>query len=100
MTSPQDKGRKYEKIMGKDEIPRPMSGAGFLKEDKKSPDYLIQVKYTEAASYSIKLKDLENLERNATLEDREPKFELGFKTNGRMKEYVLVPKRVWECLTS
>lgn len=100
MSSPQDNGRKYEKIMGEGEIPRPMSGAGLLKEDKKSPEFLIQTKYTEAASYSIKLKDLENLERNASLEDRTPKFELGFKSKGRMKEYILVPKRVWECLTS
>lgn len=98
--SPQDKGRSYERMVDPDEIVRPLSGAGLLKEDRKSPEYLVQVKHTTSKSYSIKLEDLKTLERNATLESRTPKFLLTFESNNKKEEYVLVPKKVFEWLTT
>lgn len=100
MTSPQDKGRKYERHLDKDEVSIPLSGAGRLKEDKKSPEFLTQVKFTTKESYSIKLKDLKELRKNATLVDRSPRFQLAFENGGRLEEFYIIEKKVWEWLTT
>lgn len=99
MVSPQDKGRKYEKLREKDEIGIPLSGAGREKEDTKTPEYLIQKKHTVNASYSLKLIDLKKLEKEAMMVSRTPRFDLAFEDQGRLVEYILIPRKVFLRLT-
>ena len=96
MISPQDKGRKYEKILDEGEIAIPLSGAGRQKEDSKTPTLLKQKKHTTAKSYSLKLEDLRKLEKEAAQVSREPVFQLAFESEGRIYEYVLQPKRIFD----
>ena len=98
MVSPQKKGRLYEQRKVEGEITIPASGAGLLKEDRKSAEELIQDKLTTKGSYSIKLLDLQKLEREAALVSREPRFDIAFEVGHKLHEYVLVPKRRWEQL--
>lgn len=99
MTSPQDKGRKYEKIKDPGETCIPLSGAGLLKEDKKDSKDLIQSKYTTKQSYTVRLEDLQKLRRNAALEDRSPRFDIAFTQNGgTLIEWVMIPKSVYRAL--
>lgn len=73
--SPQDKGRKAEKKMAKKVGGRaqPASGATPLyKEDITTATHLIQVKTTTKKSYTIKLKDLEDLRTNALRVGKRP----------------------------
>ncbi len=96
MKTPQQKGRDYENRKDEGEVTIPLSGAGVLKEDKKDSEYLIQVKHTTKSSYSIKLEDLKVLIRNATLADRTAKFQLAFEDKGRLHEFILVEKKVFD----
>lgn len=72
---------------------QPLSGAGKQKQDVITKEYLISAKETKAKSYSIKLEDLEELERDAAMNGKLPKMEIRF-TTGRIghKDWVLVPK--------
>jgi len=101
MPSPQKKGRLYEtKNLDEGEIAIPLSGAGLLKEDTKDEEYLTQRKLTTKNSYSIKLEDLQKLERNATMVNRTPKFRLAFEVNGTLHEYVILQNKTFERLNS
>lgn len=97
--NPQDKGRRYERCLDEGETCIPLSGAGFLKEDKKDPEDLIQSKFTTHKSYTLKLEDLLKLERNAALESRSPRLDVGFELSmGKISEWVIVPKKVYRRL--
>ena len=64
---------------------RPASGARwFAKGDVGTKDGLAQVKSTRKKQYTLKLKDLQLIERQALAENRAPSFILEFDTpNGR-----------------
>ena len=97
--NPQDRGRKYEKMRDDGETCIPLSGSGLLKEDKKDSEDLIQVKFTTKQSYAVRLEDLQKLERNAALELRTPRLDLGFAlSGGRTSDWVLIPKKVYKRL--
>ena len=98
MKTPQDKGRAYEKNLDEDEINIPLSGAGRLKEDSKTPDFLKQKKHTIKESYSIKLKDLKNLERESFMVNRLPIFQLGFEVGRKHEEFYMLRKKDFEGL--
>jgi len=100
LKSPQRKGRDYEKITEEGEILIPLSGAGVLKEDSKTDEYLIQKKHTTKASYSIKLEDLQKLRRNAMMVQRTAKFRIAFEVNGKLEEWDLVEKKTLDRLSS
>jgi len=52
-----------------------MSGAGWsAKADVRTHDFLIEAKTTRAGSFSLKLKDLMELRRQAIADDRVPLF--------------------------
>ena len=99
MASPQNKGRKYEKLREEGEIAMPGSGCGRMKEDTKTPEDLIQKKLTTKNSYSVKLDDLKKLEKEAMMVSRTPRLDLAFDTGGRLSEYVLIPRKVYLRLT-
>lgn len=74
---------------------RPGSGnKWFAKGDVKTPNNLIEYKYTDNKSFSIKLAELEKIEREALLEDRVPLFGVSFSG----KSYVLLTEDDYECL--
>ena len=100
MKSPQRKGKDYEKITEEGEILIPLSGAGVLKEDSKTDEYLIQKKHTTKSSYSIKLEDLQKLRRNAMMVQRTAKFRIAFEVNGKIEEWDLVEKKTLDRLSS
>lgn len=64
-----------EKVAGKT-VAR--SGGGILKGDVKTKEYLIQSKYTDKKSFSLKLTDLEKAEEEAIMENRMPLFYISF----------------------
>lgn len=100
LKSPQRKGRDYEKIVEEGEVLIPLSGAGVLKEDSKTDEYLIQKKHTTKSSYSIKLEDLQKLKRNAMMVQRTAKFRIAFEVNGKLEEWDLVEKKTLDRLSS
>lgn len=76
-----NKGMKEERILAKrlDMKTTPRSGGGMQKGDIKDEDYLIQLKYTEKQSFSLKLSDIQKANREAISEGKEPLFAISFK---------------------
>lgn len=82
------------------------SGNGWItKNDVKTEDMSIEVKYTDKKSYSLKYADLKKAERNALLDGaREFAFIVGFgsTTNGSSlrieDEYVVISRGYFESL--
>lgn len=66
------------------------SGSGWLrKNDVRSHEFLIENKFTDnQKQYSVKLKDLTELQQRAILEDRVPVLQ--FEIQGR--RYVIIPE--------
>lgn len=77
------RGLKAEHRVAKKEAGRitPASGAAWhSKGDVKSASRLVQVKSTVKKSYTITLKDLETIERQAAATDRDASFVIEFVT--------------------
>lgn len=63
--------------------PTKNSGAGWVEKEDGQSDYLIaQLKSTDAASISIKLRDIEVLEANAIVAKKVPMFVIQFLSTG------------------
>ena len=86
----------------------PRSGAGWAtKNDVKTDDLSIEVKYTDKKSYSLKRADLEKAEKHALTDSlREFAFIVGFGSlvgQGAMRidrEYVVISREYFESLRS
>jgi hypothetical protein len=83
----------------------PGSGSGWsTKNDVKTNDTSVEVKYTDKKSYSLKLADLLRAEKQALQDSgRGFAFLVGFGTlygsNMRIDhEYVVIPRADWEAL--
>lgn len=84
------------------------SGSGWItKNDVKTDDLSLEVKYTDKKSYSLKYQDLLKAEKNALLDGgREFAFLIGFGSSvgqGRMlieREYVVLSREYYESLVS
>jgi hypothetical protein len=65
---------------------RPASGARwFAKGDVKTPTHLLQVKATTKKQYTLRLADLQEIERQAAAEDKEAAMIVEFTTpQGRL----------------
>lgn len=82
------------------------SGSGWVtKNDVKTDDLSIEIKYTDKKSYSLRYEDLQKAERNALLDSgREFAFLVGFgsRTSGHAlhieREYVVVSREYFESL--
>lgn len=78
------------------EIARRVSGSGSSVEKKgdlKSENYLIQAKRTDKESFTVKLDDLRQAEREAMNLGKKPLFIVGFYENDRVvDEWVFMPK--------
>lgn len=75
--TPQRRGRDFEKKVAKliGGTTTPASGALWgSKLDVKTHNYLISCKYTEKKSFSIKVSDLEELQKYAEKDNRYPAF--------------------------
>lgn len=92
-----NKGMKAEKKLAKklDMRTTPRSGGGMQKGDVKGDDYLIQLKYTDKQSFTLKQSDLEKAIREAISEGKEPMFVVSFGgieyyifTENQYKEYI------------
>ena len=73
--------RRREKKVMKDLglQPQPLSGAGWMaKEDGQNEIYLAQLKSTQAASYSIKVADIQELVKNSLMTGKIPVFVIDF----------------------
>lgn len=58
---------------------QPGSGSSYrAKEDVKTPDHLDQLKYTDAASFTIRAAELSKLFRNAVADGREGRMIVRF----------------------
>lgn len=89
MQSSSKSGRDFERVVMRDVNGTLVynSGAGdFDKGDIRTPNFLIDCKYTDKMSYTIKLDDLLALEAYARGLDRSPALVIGF---GKRK-YALV----------
>jgi hypothetical protein len=67
-----------------------MPGSGsrwFAKADLKSKSHLTEVKATATKSYTLSLKTLEKIEREALAADREPQLIVEFSTPQGRKMY-------------
>jgi hypothetical protein len=82
------------------------SGSGWVtKNDVKTDDLSLEIKYTDKKSYSLKYADLQKAEKNALLDSgREFAFLVGFgsMTGGSgliiEREYVVVSREYFESL--
>lgn len=82
--------RKAEEQIAKLEGGRttPATGAmWFAKGDVKSKERLVQVKSTQKKSYSLKLTDLDQIERQAAAADLEPSLVIEFQTPQGKRRY-------------
>lgn len=74
----------------------------MTKNDVKMDDLSVEVKYTDAKSYSLKYVDLQKAEKNALLDSgREFAFLVGFGKPGTQiieREYVVVSREYFETL--
>lgn len=75
-----NKGIKAERKLAKDIDGKttPASGASIIKGDIITDRFVIQSKYTDKKSFSLKLKDLLQAEADALHEGREPLFMIEF----------------------
>lgn len=75
---------------------QPASGAGTEKGDVRVKDKIRgECKFTRASSYTLKLEDLEEIERHTT-GNEEPVFEIEFQGVYPSKRYVVLPGWVYE----
>lgn len=97
----QKRSIKQEKRVAEREGGRRQPASGALPEHKgdvRVPRrYRGECKTTKAKSYSVKLADLEKLEKQA-YQDELPVFDLEFISEGRSKRYVFLPEWVFNLL--
>lgn len=96
MTSRWKQGRRAEQRLADKIGGRCQPGSGnrwFAKGDVKTDTHLIQVKATTAKSYSLTLKELEEIEKQAAAVDREPLFIVEFTTPTGVRKYKI--ERQW-----
>lgn len=63
---------------------RPTAGSGSSWRspgDVSTPDVLEELKYTDAASFSLKAKDLKAIQRKAVLQGKEPRMVIDFENH-------------------
>ena len=88
------KWRKAEEKVAKLEDGRttPATGAmWFAKGDVKSATLLVQVKSTRKKSYSLKLTDLDAIEKQAAAADLDPALVIEFDTPQGKRRYEVLP---------
>ena len=96
MTSRFKQGRKAEQRLAEKIGGRCQPGSGnqwFAKGDVQTATHLIQVKATKAKSYTVTLKELEEIERQAAAVDKEPSFVIEFTTPSGVRKYKI--ERMW-----
>jgi hypothetical protein len=75
----------------------PGSGNGDkFKADVRTAIHLIELKYTHAASFTLKLGDLKKIEQQALLDGRDPVFGIEFAASAGDNRYVVLPE--WDYL--
>lgn len=104
----QKKSQKQEAAVAARLGGRPVAGSGagwVTKNDVKTDDLSVEVKYTDAKSYSLKYADLQKAEKQALLDSgREFAFLVGFGKPGAPgslvieREYVVVSREYFEHL--
>jgi hypothetical protein len=79
------RSKKQEEKRAKQQGGKRQSGSGSsyrAPQDVRTPDYLEQLKYTDAVSFSIKVKEWLNLRRDALNTGRAPRMVIDFEKHG------------------
>ena len=97
MSTPLKKSQRQERDAAAKYGGRVRPGSGnkwHSKGDVITEDSLIEVKYTDKKSFSLKLEELLKIEREALMEDRVPLFGISFSG----KNYVVMTEEDYETL--